>query len=105
MATTTNRQVPLVLLGVVDRIAAEPLAKILRQEGMVVAVAQGERGCLRVATAIQPDITLLDPRLPRALVALLRAHPLSRHAHIARSQALMAAVHVALADQPLPTPR
>ena len=58
MATTTNRQVPLVLLGVVDRIAAEPLAKILRQEGMVVAVAQGERGCLRVATAIQPDITL-----------------------------------------------
>jgi hypothetical protein len=98
VVTTTSREVPLVILGVVERHTAEPLATLLRQEGMVVAVAVGERGCLRVATAVDPDVILIDPRLPRALVSLLRAHPLSRHAHIALSQALATPVRVGLAN-------
>jgi hypothetical protein len=102
---TAYRQVPLVLLGVADRAAVEPLARRLHQEGMVVAVAQGERGCLRVATAIKPDIILLDPRLPRVLVSFLRAHPFSRHAHIAYSQALAAPVRAAVVDRPLAVTR
>jgi hypothetical protein len=93
--------VPLVLLGVVDRLAVEPLATRLRQEGMVVAVALGERSCLRVASAVRPDVILMDPRLSRALVSLLRAHPLSRQAHIAYSQALATPVGAGVADQRL----
>ena len=85
---TGNRSVPLALLGVTDRAALEPLATILAGEGMGLAVALGERACLRVACAVRPDIILLDPRLPRALLSLLRGHPLSRSAHIGWSHAL-----------------
>lgn len=86
--TTSNRAVPLVLLGVTDHAAVEPLATMLGREGMGVAVAQGDRACLRVASAVRPDIILLDPRLPRALLSLLRGHPLLRCAQISWSQAL-----------------
>jgi hypothetical protein len=89
----------------VDQLAVEPLATRLRQEGMVVAVALGERSCLRVAAAVNPDIILLDPRLPRALVSLLRAHPLSKQAHIAQSQALATPVCARVADQPFSVAR
>jgi hypothetical protein len=84
----TKREVPLVLLGGTDPVALQALARLLRQEGMGVAGALGDRACLRVATALGPDIILLDPRLPRALLNLLRAHPLSKSAHISWSQAL-----------------
>jgi hypothetical protein len=87
MPRLTRREVPLVLLGVSDPEAASSVA-VLRREGMALAVALGDRGCLRVAAAIEPDIILLDPRLPRGLLSLLRAHPLSKHAHISWSQAL-----------------
>jgi hypothetical protein len=43
-----------------------------------------------MAAALYPDIILLDPRLPRALLSLLRAHPFSKHAHISFSQRLAA---------------
>jgi hypothetical protein len=43
-----------------------------------------------MATALYPDIILLDPRLPRALLSLLRAHPLSKRAYISWSQRLAA---------------
>ncbi len=83
-----KREVPLVLLGVADPVALPAVAKLLRQEGMGLAFAHGERACLRVAAAIQPDIILLDPRLSRPLLSLLRAHPLSKHADIRWSRAL-----------------
>ena len=76
------------LLGGTDPVALQSLARVMRQEGMGVAGALGDRACLRVATALSPDIILLDPRLPRSLLSLLRAHPLSNCAHIAWSQAL-----------------
>jgi DNA-binding response OmpR family regulator len=83
-----NREVPLVLLGGTDPLALQSLARVMRQEGMGVAGALGDRACLRVAAALHPDIILLDPRLPRALLNMLRAHPLSKSAHIAWSEAL-----------------
>ena len=86
-----TRKVPLVLLGLTEQTAPEPLATRLRQEGMAVMFAHGERACLRVATAVSPDIILLDPRLPRALLSLLRAHPCSRNAQVSWSAALVAA--------------
>ncbi len=88
MTTTPNREIPLVLLGVTETAAVESLAAVLRREGMALAFAVGERACLRVAAAVHPDIILLDPRLPRALLSLLRAHPLSKHAQISWSRAL-----------------
>jgi hypothetical protein len=88
MPLSSNRAVPLVLLGVSDPSAWPAAAATLRQEGMAVAFALGDRACLRVATAVHPDIILLDPRLPRTLLSLLRAHPLAKTAHISWSQAL-----------------
>jgi hypothetical protein len=83
-----RRTVPLVVIGVSLRADAEPLATRLREEGAIALVAQGERACLRVATALGPDQVLLDPRLSRPLLSLLRAHPLSRRAQICWSSAL-----------------
>ncbi len=88
MRTARNREVPLVLLGVTDPAVLQPMATLLRQEGMALAFAQGDRACLRVAAAVHPEIILLDPRLPRALAGLLRAHPFSKHAPISWSTAL-----------------
>ncbi len=88
MRTARNREVPLVLLGVTNPAVLQPMATLLRQEGMALAFAHGDRASLRVAVALSPDIILLDPRLPRALAGLLRAHPFSRHAHISWSAAL-----------------
>jgi CheY-like chemotaxis protein len=87
-ATTPNRAVPLVLLGVTEPDAARPLANVLREEGMALAFALGDRACLRVAASICPDVILLDPRMPRGLLSLLRALPFSKTAHIAWSQVL-----------------
>jgi hypothetical protein len=86
--TKQNRAVPLVLLGVSDDAALEPVATLLGCEGMGLVVALGESACLRVASAVRPDVILLDPRLPRALLSLLRGHPLLRSTQISWSQAL-----------------
>jgi CheY-like chemotaxis protein len=92
MRTSHSRAVPLVVIGTAERAAADALASLLRGEGATVLVAEGERACLRIATSVAPDIILLDPRLPRGLQALLRAHPFSNSARISRSGALAATV-------------
>ena len=51
-------------------------------------VAVGARACLRVATAVGPDMVLLHPLLPRPLISLLRAHRATRDARISWSLAL-----------------
>jgi DNA-binding response OmpR family regulator len=84
----SNREAPLVLLGGTDPAALHAVAGVMRREGMAIAGALGDRACLRVAAALSPDIILLDPRLPRTLLSLLRAHPLSKTAQISWSQAL-----------------
>jgi CheY-like chemotaxis protein len=89
-APPQNRRTPLALLGVTDVVRARALESLLRGEGAVVTIARGDRACLRMAAALHPDIILLDPALPRALLSLLRAHPLARRAHVAWSQELAA---------------
>jgi DNA-binding response OmpR family regulator len=85
---TSRREVPLVMLGGTDPQAVKTVARVMQQEGMGVAGALGDKACLRVASALAPDIILLDPRLPRALLSLLRAHPMSRSAQISWCHAL-----------------
>jgi hypothetical protein len=85
---SSNRTVPLALLGIIDPVTAEPVAALLRAEGVGLAMALGDRSCLRMATALYPDIILLDPRLPRTLLTLLHAHPLSKRAYISWSRRL-----------------
>src|ERR1700694_916000 len=88
MHETPRRAVPLVVIGAVERAAAEPLAAVLRGEGAAVLIAEGERACLRVATAVSPDVVLVDLRLSRGLLSLLRAHPFSSRAQVSHSRAL-----------------
>jgi hypothetical protein len=88
MPAAPNRDIPLVLVAVTDAAAFEPMATRLRREGLGLAFAVGDGACLRVATAVYPDIILLDPRLSRSLLGLLRAHPLSRRTQISWSRAL-----------------
>ena len=83
-----RRTIPLLVIGVASREASEPLATVMREEGAFVLITEGERACLRVATSVGPDVVLLDPRLPRTLLSLLRAHPMSRRAQISVSKAL-----------------
>jgi hypothetical protein len=85
---TSTREVPLVLIGALDRQGALPLAAVLRGEGAVVLIAEGDGACLRVATSVSPDIVLLDPRLSHGLLSLLRAHPFSNSAQISWSRTL-----------------
>ncbi|HYW90424.1 MAG TPA: BTAD domain-containing putative transcriptional regulator [Chloroflexota bacterium] len=61
---------------------AEELVERLRHEGMVVCLTNDFHGCLRVATSVGPDVILIDPRMPRRLEQLLRAHPTSGSASI-----------------------
>jgi DNA-binding SARP family transcriptional activator len=61
---------------------ASDLVGRLRGEGMLVCVTNDVQSCLRVATSVRPDVVLIDPRLPRRLAQLLRAHPVSSHASI-----------------------
>jgi hypothetical protein len=80
--TGSTRQVaPLAIVCTPDQ---QPTALIdrLREEGMVVCVTQDLPGCLRVATSVGPDVVLIDPRIPRRLEQLLRAHPVSSAASI-----------------------
>jgi CheY-like chemotaxis protein len=88
MKESCPRGVPLVVIGAVDRERAEDLAAVMRGEGAVVVITGSERACLRVATCVQPDIVLLDPRLSRGLLSLLRAHPNSNGAQISWSMSL-----------------
>jgi hypothetical protein len=83
-----RRGVPLVVIGTSERAVAEPLAARMCDEGAVVLIAEGDRACLRVATAVSPDVVLLDPRLSRRLVSMLHAHPSLSRAQISRSSAL-----------------
>jgi CheY-like chemotaxis protein len=93
-----HRAIHLIVLGTTDRHAAERVAALLRGEGASVTIAVGDNACLCVTSALGPDVLLLDPRLPRALLSLLRAHPLARRARISWSRSLADAATVASAN-------
>jgi Bacterial extracellular solute-binding proteins, family 5 Middle len=65
-----------------DAVAPAGLLDRLRQDGAVVCLSHGPRGCVRVATASGPDTIYLDSRLPRWLPRHLRAHPMTATAGI-----------------------
>jgi DNA-binding SARP family transcriptional activator len=69
-----RRTAPLALICTPDANAVA-LVERLREEGMIVCVTHDLHGCLRVATAVGPDVIMIDPRLPRRLEQLLLAHP------------------------------
>jgi hypothetical protein len=56
----------------------------LRQAGVNAYAVHSTNGCLRVATAVGPDLILLDASLPRRVERLLKAHPISSRARILR---------------------
>jgi hypothetical protein len=78
----TPRATPLVLIVGLERAIADSAVEHWRAQGAVVVQARHAGGCLRVATAIGPDVIILDRRLPPELQALLRAHPVSARARI-----------------------
>jgi hypothetical protein len=102
MYKTTSRGVPLVVIGALDRQAALPLAAVLRGEGAIVLIAEGNCACLRVATSFSPDIVLLDPRLSHGILNLLRAHPFSNGAQLSWSRTLATVPATVPAPGPIP---
>jgi DNA-binding response OmpR family regulator len=63
---------------------AEHLIADVERSGSVACLARSADGCLRVATAVGPDLVLLDSSLPRRLEGMLRSHPATAAATIVR---------------------
>ena len=104
MQPPLERVVRLVVVASGEPGVAECLAARLRQDGMVSYATHTLEGCLRVATAVGPDLVVLDPGLPRRLDALLKAHPTSARARIMRLSAeTIARARSGVAD-PAPRP-
>jgi DNA-binding response OmpR family regulator len=78
----------IILVASTDAALADRIAEQMRMNGSVACTAHSADGCLRVATAIGPDVVLLDPRLPTrtGLERLLKAHPVSAGADILHLQ-------------------
>jgi hypothetical protein len=72
----------LVALAAAHSHAPVELLDELRRCGAVVYVTHGVGGCLRAATAARPSMIYLDPHVPRRLLRLLQAHPVSAPARI-----------------------
>jgi CheY-like chemotaxis protein len=66
---------PLVLVASPDRELAQRLMRDVERSGAVACVAHSAAGCLRVATAVGPDVVLLDSSLPQNLRGMLSSHP------------------------------
>jgi len=77
MFAPRHRETPLVVVASPDRATANGLVEQLRSDGAVAYAAYTWQGCLRVATAVGPDVVVVDPAMPRRLDSLLKAHPAS----------------------------
>jgi CheY-like chemotaxis protein len=75
---------PVVLVASEDEAVADRLVEYLRRIGSIACAARSAAGCLRVATAVGPDVVLLDSNLPSRLEGLLRTHPVSAPATVVR---------------------
>ena len=84
MSPTGHRVRPLVLVASPHEDLAKQLIAIMERSGSVVCVARSAAGCLRVATAVGPDVVLLDACLPRGLEGMLRSHPATAAATLVR---------------------
>ena len=68
----------------VDPAQAARVTEFWRDQGAVVIHAGDEGGCLRVATAVWPDMIVLNNTAWSRLLQLLSAHPVSARARIQR---------------------
>jgi hypothetical protein len=89
---------PLVLIASEDAELVGALVSRLGLSALTVIGARSSDGCVRVATAIGPDVVLLDAALPRSVEGVLRAHPVSASARVHR---LSAQALAGLRDDPL----
>jgi hypothetical protein len=69
-----------------DPSVAADVAELWHGHGAVVVHARDEGGCLRVATAVGPDVIVVDHSASRRLLRLIRAHPVSARAQIVFAQ-------------------
>jgi hypothetical protein len=60
-----NREVPLITIGVSEPAAAEPLSALMRSEGAIVLIVEGDRASLRATTPLSPRVVLVDSRRDR----------------------------------------
>ena len=70
-----RRAKPLALVATGDEVLHRRLVQLAERLGYASCRARTTDGCLRVATAIGPDVVLMDDRWPMGLERLLRAHP------------------------------
>lgn len=87
MMSAVWRQPSLVLVASATPGVATRAAERLNRAGYHAVAARSARGCLRVATAIGPDLVLLDVTLPRRVEGLLRAHPVTARTRVLRGTA------------------
>jgi hypothetical protein len=97
METTARRRVPFIVVAGREGTAA--LVESLRAQGAIVYQTRTPDGCLRVATAVRPDIIVLPREFPRRLVLLLEQHPTSAGARIVWSQRSATGDAVALDEE------
>jgi CheY-like chemotaxis protein len=74
----------LVLVATPDPDVAQHLVEEIHGCGFVACVARSAAGCLRVATAVGPDLVLLDARLPRHLEGILSSYPATATSQVMR---------------------
>jgi hypothetical protein len=82
VAEHPRRHQLLVLIMAADPTLAADVAEFWHGRRAVVLHARDEGGCLRVATAVGPDVITLDRSASRRLLRLIRAHPVSGRAQI-----------------------
>jgi DNA-binding IclR family transcriptional regulator len=80
----TRRNRPLVLVLGADPSPAACIVNFWRDQGAVVVHVRDDAGCLRVATAVGPDVIVLANTASGRLLKLLAAHPVSARARIER---------------------
>lgn len=88
LSVAFGRSRPLVLVCSFDEELGQALLSDVRRLGMAACIARSASGCLRVATAIGPDLLLLDARFPVSLERLLRSHPATAGMAVVRVPAL-----------------
>jgi hypothetical protein len=76
----TVRRAPVVMMCGPTPLGLAGVSEKLRGAGAIVLVTRSYGGCLRVATALGPDVVVLDTSAPDRLRRLLRAHPVSARA-------------------------
>jgi len=72
----------LVLVAVTQDPLAQQCVGAWANAGAITMRAHDAQSCVRVATAVGPDVIVLDQRLPGRLAGLLKAHPVSRTARL-----------------------